>query len=306
MADEILSSGGGGDVVVSAVTSKFARLLLGDRASLRNHPCFVNLGDDLIGATGEQTILYGLDGYDLMVSRTEIQSISNQAFTNAKKTVTPARFGIAYDYSDYISRLDPTGVINSPRMAASIVGSAMMTFTNNAAKMIDDFSVTAGTTTVAFTHDTFLAGQFKLEQALVPGPYLCILKPKQYTDWQSDLETRGGVTQWRAATEAMQILRGLGDKGFYNDINVFTSNQVQTANAGADYAGGMFGQGALGFKELPLGPAPRSAFIIMDVGPVRVEEDRSARTNETAVVGNYYHGFVELEDGRGVTLISAV
>lgn len=306
MADEILSgSGGGENIVVAALASKMALLLLGDRASLRNHPALINFSDPLVGALAEQITQYGLDGSDLMVSRTEIQSIANQALTTAKKTVTPARYGIAYDYSDYIQTIDQTNTINAPRLAQSIVGSANMTFTNNLAKMVDDFATVVGTTTVPYTHDTFLAGQFKLEQNLVPGPYLQIMKPKQFNDWVGDLETRGGITQWRPATEEMMLLRGGGFKGTYNNIEIFVSNQVQSANASADWAGGVFGRGAIGFKELMLAPATPGSIVILEAGPIRVEVDRSARTGETAVIGTYWHGFVEIEDLRGVTFISA-
>jgi hypothetical protein len=306
VADEILSgSGGGNNILVTAIGSKMALLLLADRASMRNHGALINLGDNLVGSTTEQFTQYGLDGYDLMSSVTEIQSVSNQALTTAKKTVAPARHALAYDWSDYLETLDQTGQINSQRLALSIVQSANMTFTNNLAKMVDDFATVVGSTTVAYTHDTFLAGQFKLKQNKVPGPYVRIFKPKMFTDWQADLEARGGVTQWRAATEEMQMLRGLGFEGTYNGMEVFTSDQVQSANAGADWAGGSFGRGALGFKELKLKPAPRSAFIILEAGVVRVEEVRNGRTEETAVRGTYYHGFVEIEDLRGVTELGA-
>jgi len=306
MADEILyGSGGGQNLVVAAVASQMVLEALADRASLRNAPQLVNLGDPLVGSGTQAFAVVGLDGYDLMSSRTEIQSIANQAFTSAQKTVTPARYGLAYSYSDYVSAVDPTGILSPARLSQSILGSANMTFTNNLAKMVDDFATTAGATTVAMTHDTFLAAQFKLEQNKVPGPYLCILKPKQFTDWASDLETRGGVTQWRTATEEMMIAKGPGFKGSYNGIDVFSSDQVQSANAGADWAGGMFGRGAIGFKELALGAPAPGAIVLVEAGPVRVELDRSVRTGETAIVGTYWHGFVEIEDLRGVTIVSA-
>ena len=306
MANEILSgSGGGENILVAEVASKIALLLLADRASMRNHPALINLGEDLVGSTSEQFTKYGLDGYDLMSSVTEIQSISNSALTNAAVNCVPARYGLAYDFSDYMSTLDQTGVINSPRLAMSIVGSANMTFTNNLAKLVDDFSVVVGSTGVVYTHDTFLAGQFKLLQQKVPGPYVRIMKPKMFTDWQADLETRGGVTQWRTSTEDMQMLRGLGFQGNYNNIEVFVSDQVQSANANADWCGGIFGRGAIGFKELRLKPAPASAFIILEAGAVRVEEVRGGRTGETAVVGAYWHALTEIEDLRGCSELGA-
>ena len=114
MADEILSgSGGGQNILVSAVASRVAQMLLADRASYRNHPALINLGEDLIGSTTMQFTQYGMDGYDLMSLQTEIQSVSNQALTTAKKMIAPARYAIAYDYSDYMSTLDQTGMIVS-------------------------------------------------------------------------------------------------------------------------------------------------------------------------------------------------
>ena len=307
MADEILTgSGGGGDILVAEVQSKYAQLSLADRASLRNHPTLVNLGPNLIGSGTEQISIFGLDGSDLMTARTEIQAISNQAFSVSSVTCTPAPYRIAYDYSDQIGALDPSGVVNSYRLAQSIVGSATMTLTNLIAQAIDGFTA-VGTTGVDFTHDTFLAGQFALDQASVNGPYLCVLHPKQFTDWQSDLETRGGVTQWRPATAEMQMLRGQGYKGMYNNIDIFVSSKVQPDGGGStDWYGGLFGAGAVAYKEMALGPAPRSQIVLLDVeGVIRVAESRNELSGDTQVVGHYFVGACNPEASRGRTLISA-
>jgi hypothetical protein len=187
----------------------------------------------------------------------------------------------------------------------SIIASAAMTLTDLIAQEGDGFTQ-KGSTGVAYTHDTFLACQFALKQSSVPGPYLNVLQPKQFTDWQSDLESRGGVTQWRASTEEMQMLRGPGFEGVYNNIEVVTSSKVQSANSGADWAGFMFGRGALAYKEMRMAAPPRSQFVILDVGGViRVAEMRTEDGAKTKVVGHYYVGTVTVEATRGRTAISA-
>jgi len=306
MADEIYQgSGNGADLLVAEVTRREALLSLGSRASLRNHPVLIQLGDDLIGSNTLHGNLFGLDGADLMAATAEGAAVANTALTEAEYTVSPARYGLAYEFSDWMNAVDPYSVVNSMRLAMSIVRSAGMTLTNLIAQDIDGFTQ-VGTTGTPMTHDTFLAAQFALEQALVPGPYLTVLKPKQYTDWQSDLESRGGLTQWRPASAEQQALRGEGFKGFYNGIEICTSNQVQGLNSNADWGGGMFGRGAIGYKELAMKPAPRSSFVIVDLnGVIRVAEVRTEREGETAVVGHYYVGTTVIEAGRGRTIVSS-
>jgi hypothetical protein len=307
VADEILTgSGGGTNILVSEVASKYVHMLLADRASLRNHPAIVNLGPDLLGGITEHVASFGFNGYDLMTSRTEIQAVSNTALTTAEGTVSPAPYRLQYETSDLMEAVSPYRIgMPGLQTAVSIAQSASMTLTSLVAQAIDGLTV-VGSTGVAFTHDTFLAGQFALEQALADGPYLMVLKAKQYTDWLSDLETRGGITQWRPATEAQMILRGQGSKGTYNNIEVFTSNQVQSANANADWAGAIFGRGCVGYKELRMAAPPRSQIVTLDVeGVIRVAEARSESTGETASVGHYNVGTIVIEAARGRTLVSA-
>jgi hypothetical protein len=304
MATQVTGSSPGSDVLVAQVASRVVRLALGDRFSLRNHPALVRLGTDLIGSTTIKGTVFNLDGLDLLASTGEASAVSTSSLTVANYTCAPSKYSLAYGYSDFLNAVDQTGVFSTQRLAMSIAISAAMTLTNLIALEIDDWTQ-VGSTAVTFSHTTFLLAQFALKQALVPPPYLAVLKPKHFTDWQADLEQRGGVTQWRDATASMQVLRGLGLEGFYNGIEVVTSDQVQSANSGADWASGMFGRGALGYKELQLRPAPRSAHVLIDSGPLRVEEVRDGLAGSTDVAGHYYVGTCDIEAARGRTLIGA-
>ena len=304
MANELQTGGAPiQDILVAEVARRGALQLLGDRASLRNHPALINLGGDLLGSTTEQINLLGLDGTDLMSAIGETSAVSNTALTDAQATITPAMQRLQYEMSDQARIHDPTGAINPGRLALSMVGSAMMTLTNLIAKEGDGFA-TAGTSGVAFSHDTFIAAKAALIQALVPGPYLLVMKPKSFTDWSTDLESRGGLTQWRPAAAEMQNIRGNGFQGVYDNVEIFTSNQVQAVSS--DWGNFMFGRGAIGFKEVAQGAPPRSQIVLLDVnGVIRVAEFRTESEGETAVVGHYYVGTTVIEAGRGRTVLGA-
>lgn len=317
----ILSSSDPGvnDFAVETVKAgRIAMLLLASRFSMRGNPLLVNVGADVLGIPPEEAFKAlsssgvvsipqaSWGGVDLMSSVAEGSSPSSTDMTTAAVTVTPADFFLYREVTDKARRRDPTGLTDPMSLALDMVASAGMSMTNSIAKIVDD-RTQVGTTGTAFTHDTFLAGQFALEQGLVPGPYGAMLKPKQYTDWQTDLEARSGVTQWRPATEQMQQLSGEGVKGGYNNVLVMTSHQVQTANAGADYAGGIWGRGAFGYLEEPQAPPVRSQVIIMRIGNlIVVEEKRDAVARTTGVVGGYSYGVVTIEGARARTFISGV
>ena len=313
MANELLTTANPGpaDLLVSAIASRQARMMLGSRFSLRNAPWLVRIGADLVGLSGSGGLsvpLVSLGGTDLMSSVAENASISNTALTTDVVTITPADYGLAREVSDKAIRRDPTGMLDPMSLAMDGVASAGMTLTSLLAQELDGLTQ-VGSTGVDMTHDTFLAAQFALEQALVPGPYACLLKPKQFTDWQNDLDGRGGLTQWRAASAEMQTLRGEGYKGQYNGIDVLTSGLVQSANANADWAGAMWGLGCVAYMEEPQAPANPSMDIILEVpgatGVVmRVELSRNAKGRLTATVIHYTVGTAVLEGGRGRTIIS--
>ena len=309
MANELRSNGAPiSDILVAEVARRGALQLLGDRASLRNHPALINLGGDLLGSTTEQINILGLDGYDIMSAITEADgsaAVSNTALTDAQATISPAMHRLQYEMTDQARIHDPTGAINPGRLALSMVSSAMMTLTNLIAKEGDGFS-TAGTSGVAFSHDTFIAAKAALVQALVPGPYLLVMKPKSFTDWTTDLESRGGLTQYRPAAAQLQALRGNGVQGVYDNVEIMTSNQIQGMNTNADWGNFMFGRGAIGYKEVAQGAPPRSQIVLLDVnGVIRVAEFRSESEGETAVVGHYYVGTCVIEAGRGRTVLGA-
>lgn len=302
-----VGSGGGENVLTSAVAIRYLQELLADRASLRGHPALVYLnqfgaGAKGIGSTTAQYTVWGLDGYDAMGTVAEGATISETALTNALKTATWARRGLRRDLSDDMRSTDPSGVLNPIRLAADGFGSAMVTLTNVIAALMSGFSVQKGTTGVSFTHDLWILGTGQLTAALVPGPYLALLHPNHFRDWKSDLEARGGLTQWVPAAAAMQILKGPGFQGTYDGVDVFTTNRVPTS--GSDYVSGIFGRGAIGYVEQEVEYGPE-AIIQVANGPIAVELERDGKGGFSSVLTHYRVGGSEIEDGRGCGLLAA-
>lgn len=302
MANEVVSgSGAGASVLVSEIARRVALLQLADRASLRNHPALVNVGEDLVGAGTVKGSILALGGVDEFVAATEIEDVGNTAIGSANFTVTPGRFALARGVSDYQRIVDPTGSFDPMALAQYMVMGYAMLFTTEIAKIGDGFTA-VGTTGTEFTHDRFLLGQTALKQAHVGGGVgrpLFVMSTYSFSEWMLDLETRGGLTQWRAASVEMQTLRGTGYEGEYNGIDVFTTDRVQGLNTDADHGNFIFGSGAIGYKEVrPPRPSPNTD-VILEAGPVRIESDRTASTTVDRVIGNAWAGFSVIEAARG-------
>lgn len=304
MANEVLYSSAG-DLRIAAVLHQEINLLLADRASIGNHPAVAYYGD--IAGTGSTVLeipLAGMDGYDLMSAVSEGSASANTALADASPSITLARQALQYQMSDLASLTDSVG-LNVDRLAASMVGSAAMRLTELFANIADDFTATAGATTVDLSVDNWFTAQFTLTQASVPGPYLALLHPVQLTDFQSSLRSESGPIQYQEASTEMLAIKGPGFAGSFGGVDIFASSHVPTANAGADRAGGMWGSGAVGYADGSVGPIQGAGGVVMPAGTkIAVEFERDAAYSYTKIVGNYYVGVATLEDSRGVSIIT--
>lgn len=303
----ITTSGGGGQhAALAAAATAFMLIALADRTSLRASAAIIYLNQYGAGrvASGSQTHnlpIFGLDGADAMTSVSEGSDVTETALSSALATVTTARKGLRRDITDQIRSIDPTGALNLSMLAQDGIASANSTLTQLIAALGSGFSRSVGTSGTTFSHDTFLAAKAKLIEALVPGPYMCILSPYHFADWMTDLEARGGLTQWRPAAADMQILRGPGFQGTYDGVDIYTTAAVPSS--GSDKVGCMFGRGAIGFAEQEIVYGP-DANIVLAAGPIAVEAERNALGAVTRVITHYNVGVCEIEDARGVKIIA--
>jgi len=256
------------------------------------------------GSNVIQTPIVGLDGYDTRSSPADGAAVSNTALTETNANITVARRALQYSISDLANLTDSVG-LNVQRLAQSMVGSAQMTFQSLLCDVTDGFTSTVGTSGVDMTVDDFFSAQFTLTLASVPGPYICILHPRQLADLQSSLRAEAGPNQYVAATQDMLSIKGQGFSGMFNGVDIFVSSKVPTANAGADRAGGMFGYGAVGYAEGSPFAITGAGGIVAPAGtPIVVEFERDASSALTKIIGNYYVGVAKLQDSMGVSIIT--
>jgi hypothetical protein len=186
-----------------------------------------------------------------------------------------------------------------------MVGSTVMAFQTALCDVIDNFSSSVGTSGVDLSVDDIFSAMFQLTLSSVPGPYVCVLHPRQMADFQSSLRAEYGATMWQPATAEMLQIRGPGLAGTWGGVEFFTSSKVPTANAGADRAGAMFGRGAVGYVEGSPFPIVGAAGVVTPAGsPVVVEFDRIVGGGTTSILASYYLGLGILEQGRGVSIIT--
>lgn len=303
MASEILYSSLG-DLRVAEILDGQVQLLLADRGTFFNHPAIVFLGDIAgQGSTASKIGLVGLDGYDTMAAvATETTAISNTALTDASAVCTVARQALQYELSDLARGTESLGVASHMRIAQSLVASGGMRLQDMLANLVDNFATTVGTTTLDLTLDDYVDATISLDLLSVPGPYLAMLHPRQYGDFRNALLSAGGAVQYLDATAQQIQLNGQGFKGSFLGVDIVQSSKVPTANGGDDRAGGMFGRGALGYKIMTVPPDPFVPAFYS--GPFMVEFERNASAALTEAVGNLYAGVVEIEDLRGVSIIT--
>lgn len=302
MAGELVTGSGAGSTAhLAAIYRKEAIIALADRASLRMHPSLVNLGTDIImGADSEKGAIYNLDGALEFASVGEIATITNTALTGSSYTCTPARQGLAHALSDVVGMKDVTGALNPLRLGQSIAGGVGTTFTSLTCDLFGAWTA-VGTTGVPFSLATVRAAQAALRAASVPGPYMMVLAPQQFSNFITDLDARGGHIAFNPATPEMAALRGPGFQGTWDGIEIFTSTRVNTS--GSDYQGGIWGRGAIGFKEEENRPGI-GADVMVNVGPLLIEIDRQARESVSGLVGSYRVGLCSIEAARGRQLLS--
>jgi len=134
-----------------------------------------------------------------------------------------------------------------------------------------------------------------------------VLHPTAINDFRTSLRSESGAIQYVPATAEMLATRGPGFQGTWNGIEIWQSDSCPTINAGADRSGAMFGKGAFAYTMAPVsalqGHIP-SANVLVDAGTVIVENSRDADNGLTKAVATMYPAVSEVEDARGVEIVS--
>ena len=303
MANETLFSGLSHNVL-AALLGEY-ELSLADRNGLPAHPALIRSPWPVGNPSAAIKIpVNSLMGADAMAAVAEDTDPGNTAFTETSATVTVAQKSKIYEASD-LARMTAGGVFNPQLMAMEMVTSANHFLLAQAANLVDNFSTTTGSSGVNAAVADLLEAKALLAIAGVTGPLLGILHPRQWGDILADLATvSGGALQFLPGNEALlSRLQTLGFQGNFLGLDIWTTKEVPTANAGADRAGGVFGRGALAYAIAPP-PETMGLPTLQNIGDVQFEIVRDGGASMTRFKGSIWTGATELIDAAGVSVIT--
>lgn len=297
MANEIYTGGGEGAALFdsSRIEALFIETI-GDRDySVLAHPAIMYLGDMSGAMTAVATIPVVNLSDDEFASLTEIQAGSPSDITTATASITVARRYLERDLSDFARALDGTGALDEMGLADGMMTGANLTMLSLVVAVGATFTTVKGTSGATLTHATMLTVKQALRTARVKGPYVCILAPKQFNEWETDFNSLGGAVQMKT-DQAAQMARLTGGSyvGSWDGVDFFITDKVITD--GTDLNGCMFGMGAIGWKSLSSRPG-LGQISIVDAGFVQIEATRTGNKALSALVGNMWIGVGKLQEG---------
>lgn len=308
MANEILFSTLSGNARVSAVLHQTILEKLTDKTSLVNHPFILNFGNlNGSGSSALQVPVVGLGGYNAMAAVADGSAASNTAITSAAATITIARQALVRQISD-LAQLTANGPMNVTieALADDMVGAFNKRVTTMLGGLSSGFSTSVGSTGVNLSVTTFYDAIFALTLQSNDS-FMALLHPQQMNDLISSLRAEtAGPGPYMAATHEQVSAKPPGYRGTLYGVEIYTSaTAVPTANAGADYLGMMFSKGAIGYATGSAAPVRGAADVVLPAGtPIVVEVSRSPEAGLSTITGSAFVGVAELDDLRGVGILS--
>jgi hypothetical protein len=298
-----------GNARVAAVLHKMIEMKLADRAELYKAPQFLNFGSlNGSGSSALQVPVVGLAGTDLMAAVGDGSSVSNTSITSSAATITIARQALRYDITDLASLTDPLASgagVGVEGLANSMAIAFGMRLTQMITALSSGLSQSVGTTTVALSVSTFFDAIYKLQLQSNDGTFAAVLAPQQINHLINSLRSETGPGQYVAATQDQIAAKGQGFRGNLFGVDLYVSSTVPTANAGADRLGMMVSTGCIGYATGTPAPIQGAGGIIVPAGSqVVVELERDAASGLTKIIGNAFAGVAEIQDLKGVGVLS--
>jgi hypothetical protein len=219
--------------------------------------------------------------------------------------VTIARQALRRQISD-LAQLTSAGIaldVTLDNIAADMVLAYNKRVTTMIAALSSGFSSSVGSTGVDLTVANFYAAIFGLQLNSADGMFTAIMHPQQINDLISSLRSETGPGQYLATSQDQVQAKGPGFRGNLFGVDIFASANVPTANSSADYLGMMIAPGAIGVATATAAPILGGATIASQ-SPILVELERDASSGSTIVVGSAFVGVAELDDLRGIGILS--
>ena len=305
MANEVYFSGLSGNARLAAILNQAVVQKLTDTASLVNHPSILQLRSmNGSGSTVVQVPVVSW-GADAMAAVAENASVRNTALTTTNANITIARQALRRQISD-LAQLTATGIpldVTIDNLAADMVAAYQKRATTMICALSSSFSTFVGSTGVDLSVTTFYSGMFALQLQSNNGPFTAILHPQQLNDLMSSLRSETGPGQYLTTTQNQVQAAAPGYRGNLFGVDIFASANVPTANAGDDYLGMMIAPGAIGVATATAAPMV-GAPTLPSQSPIVVELERDSSSGSTIVVGSAFVGVGELDDLRGIGILS--
>ena len=309
MANEISFSNLETDASLAHYLAGLILELVGDRTDIRST---LTLVPWRANAGSETTKVTQYDGDHAFAAATSeiVGGASNSDLGTANFQLTIARYIMRWSESDLWTMVrDPaTGGIDLGLLAQIMVRGMGITTTALVCDLFPSLSNNVGNVAAVMNLDYFYDAMFQLNISRAPGPYSCVLRPKQFNELQSSIRAEAGANQFKEASASMTNALNPGFKGSFLDVGIWDTDSVDADGGAAYYQGAMYGAGCFAYTEanamIQSGVSAPQSFI--DAGALLIEFDRDAANSLTNIFGNYYPAVVEAEDARGVEIRSIV
>lgn len=296
----LLSNGGR----VAQVLSQLIHTNLYDPTGLREVMTFYPYTG---GGSATMHITKATRGYAMAAASSEISGgFSNTLQSTGNFTLTIARYALQMAPTD-LFRITG-GALDIEYVLNVLMESLDLTLTDLLCALFPNVSGSVGDTGVDMSVDDFFDAKFALNLALNPQAMIkAVLHQQQVNDLEESIRGEMGPLQWRQDSQEMLNTKGPGYVGRFLNVDIYQSNSVGTANAGADRAGCMFSSGAFAYtlgSVAAMDPMVDPADLLVQTDAMFIERDRDAGNGLTKLFANAYPGVAEAEDSRAVQIVT--
>ena len=291
-----------GDLLASESLVNDVMMLLAERdVSILQHPALMYVGD----AAGSGSATLALPGIGIGADQAAAFAVGTDAtvtdFTDLKVSVTPARQVLYREVGDGIWNVGGAG-INQERLVEDAVTGHLTRLVQLLATAGASFTASKGGTTT-LTMATLRSAKHALEQAQVRGPYVAILSPKAFGEFQDDLaDNAGGALQYTAPTQDMALAQGYGFAGNWANIDIYISDFVTDDTV--DYQNILFGKYGLVYGDMSVSVATDGNAL--NLGKILLEKDRNPKAGVTEWISQSWLAAGIGIQAAGTRVLSAV
>lgn len=279
-------------------------LTISDRAGMFRHPVFERgyLGRAERSLTVQRPV-YGL-GANEMAAETEGTGASGTAISDSTVSATVAGQILVRENTSLLRNVTGEDLSPSELFGMDMAVAASTRFLSMVATAMQSASGSVATSGVDLTAATHFAGvaAYRALNSLGAGAVgapLALYHTVQVSDLETDIFLNsGGQLQYGDEGRRMSAFTGGLFRGFINDVPVYGSSRVPTANAGADRSGALLGAGSIVWADqLPAVDDPTRQAVLGGTAPdgsilppMLAEIDRDGKGGITATIGRIFLG----------------